>query len=409
MERVILHCDLNNFFASVECLSHPEYRDVPIAVAGSKEDRHGIILAKNELAKVRGVVTAEAIWQAERKCPGLVLVPPHYEDYARLSRMVTEIYLEYTDQVEPFSIDECWLDVTGSRTLFGDGEHIAHTIRNRVKNELGLTVSIGVSFNKVFAKLGSDYKKPDAVTVISRENYRDILFPLPVNSLLFVGKSTVGKLNTFGIKTIGDLAGCDKALLTDLLGSHGETLYTHANGLDKEPVRRFDEEDDPKSVGKGITFRRSLICEDEVRIGVVALSDNVAARLRKRNMWCNCVQITIKDDNLHSINRQKKLPSSTNLARDICDAAMGLVTANWSYKIPIRMITVTACDLTGSPRAVQMSLFDAPEPDERAQAIEHSMDDIRSRFGKGAVQFGTVLGNDIGVNTGEKKEKTDED
>ncbi len=208
-DRVILHCDCNGFYASVECALNPAYRSVPMAVCGDPESRHGVILAKNELAKAFGVQTAETIWQARRKCPELVLAPAHHKEYREFSEAVNAIYCQYTDLVEPFSIDESWLDVTGSRTLFGSGVQIANELRRRVKKETDLTISVGVSFNKIFAKLGSDYKKPDATTLITRENYRQILWPLPVGSMIYVGKVAAEKLSRAGIDTIGQLAQAD--------------------------------------------------------------------------------------------------------------------------------------------------------------------------------------------------------
>ena len=206
MDRVILHCDLNCFYASVELLSHPDLRDVPMAVCGDPNSRHGIILAKNEPAKKFGIQTAETIWQAKKKCPDLVLLPPHHDLYREYSRKVNAIYDEYTDLVEPFGIDESWLDVTHTLHLFGgDARALADALRERMKRQLGLTLSVGVSFNKVFAKLGSDYKKPDATTVISRENWKELVWPLQVGDLLYVGGAARKLLKQYGITTIGQL------------------------------------------------------------------------------------------------------------------------------------------------------------------------------------------------------------
>ena len=255
MERVILHCDCNNFFASVETLLNPSYRGIPMAVCGSQEDRHGIVLAKNEEAKKYGIKTAETVFSAKKKCPYLVIASPHYDEYEKYSMKLNAIYGEYTDKVEPFGIDESWLDVTASRRLFGTGEEIAELIRQRVKNEIGVTVSIGVSFNKVFAKLGSDYKKPDAITAISKENFRQIVFPLPVSDLLFVGKKTTEELEKIGIRTIGDLASTSKDMLRYKLGKMGDMLYDYANGLDSSPVGSGINRE-AKSISNGFTFRQ---------------------------------------------------------------------------------------------------------------------------------------------------------
>ena len=278
-DRVILHCDLNCFFASVELLSHPDLRDIPTAVCGDPASRHGIILAKNEPAKRLGIQTAETIWQAKKKCPGLVLLPPHHGLYQEYSRRVNAIYEQYTDLVEPFGIDESWLDITGSMHLFGgDPKAIADALRRRLRQELGLTISVGVSFNKVFAKLGSDYKKPDATTVISRENWQDIVWPLPVGDLLFVGRAAGRVLHQYGVETIGQLAACSPQMLETLLGKLGLQLHEYANGLDGSPVRPAGQQEPVKSVGNGTTFPKNLTRWEEVQRGLAVLSDSVADR-----------------------------------------------------------------------------------------------------------------------------------
>ena len=268
MDRIILHCDLNCFFASVELLSHPDLRHLPVAVCGDPSSRHGIILAKNEPAKRCGVQTAETIWQAKKKCPSLVLLPPHHDRYRVYSKQVNAIYEQYTDLVEPFGIDESWLDVTGSLHLFGgDAAALADTLRHRVREELGLTLSVGVSFNKVFAKLGSDYKKPDATTVISRENWKEIVWPLPVGDLLFVGGAARKLLAQYGVKTIGDLAACPTDMLESLMGKLGTQLHEYACGLDASPVRSRYDREPVKSVGNGTTFPQNLTTWEQVRGG----------------------------------------------------------------------------------------------------------------------------------------------
>ena len=330
MDRVILHCDCNSFFASVECVFRPELKVVPMAVCGDPENRHGIILAKNEPAKKFGIATAETVWQALQKCPELVLVPPHHSEYVRYSGLVNAIYQRYTDQVEPCSIDESWLDVTGSRALFGSGEEIANSIRTAVREELGITISVGVSFNKIFAKMGSDYKKPDATTIITRENYRQILWPLPISDLLMVGKSSRTALRELGIYTIGDLARTDPNILSQRLGKLGGTLSAYARGEENSTVASiYDDPEEPKSVGNGMTFRRDLVCEDDLRIGVLYLADSVAARLRRHQLRCRTVAVTIKDPEFKVLSRQKILPRSTDLAKTIAEAALELIHSSW--------------------------------------------------------------------------------
>ncbi len=414
MDRVILHCDLNNFFASVETLSHPEFKDVPMAVAGSSEDRKGIILAKNEHAKKFGVQTAEPIWQAKRKCPNLVLAKPHYPKYKEYSKRVYEIYLRYTDQVEPFGIDEAWLDVTGSRKLFGSGMEIAKSIKDTVKAETGLTISIGVSFNKAFAKLGSDYRKPDAITEINKENFKDIVYPLPVSSLLFAGKSTCNKLAQYDIKTIGDVANSSRELLTSILGARGGELHDYACGAEGSAVIRADQWEPPKSIGRGLTFKRNLVSMEEVRTAITPLAEDVAERLRHHAMWCNCVSVSIKNDILKTISRQSNIEPSTNLGRVIANTAISLIEKNWDFKMPIRMLTVTAMNLSEEYRGVQLSLFDDIQATnetevDKLEKLEISVDKLKQRFGRNVISFASTKDNDLGLEAIDRKESDDED
>ncbi len=400
MDRTILHCDCNGFFASVECILHPEYKTVPMAVCGSPENRHGIILAKNELAKKYGVQTAETIWQAQRKCPKLVLAPPHHDEYRKYSHIINQIYQRYTDLVEPFGIDESWLDVTGSKALFGDGKEIADELRDVIRREVGLTVSVGVSFNKIFAKLGSDYKKPDATTVLSRENWKELLFPLPVNTLLYVGKSSAETLGKLGIHTIGDLAASDRSLISTRLGKLGGELHDYANGLDNSPVRNYHDKREMKSVGNGMTFKRNLVGLEDIRLGVSVLADSVAGRMRQGGVKCWTVQVTIRNPNFKTISRQKTLTAPTHLAKDLIQASMELIQASWNLNAPIRMLTITAANLVaGDAPGEQLSLFGGGQEEnrEKQEQLEAALDSIRSKFGSRAVAFGGVLKNSIGV------------
>lgn len=405
-DRTILHCDCNGFYASVACVKNPELKKVPMAVCGNPENRHGIILAKNELAKAFGIVTAETVWQAREKCPDLVLVPPEHEEYRRFSQRINQIYQEYTDMVEPFSIDESWLDVTGSRMLFGDGITIANQLRERVRRETGVTISVGVSFNKIFAKLASDYKKPDATTVISRENYQDILFPLPVGRMIYVGQSTEKALLRMGIHTIGELARCSQPRLRQALGKLGDSLWEYANGLDQSPVRRFDDAREVKSVGNNITFCRNLQGEEDIQTGVLALCDTVASRLRKHGLKCCGVQVVIKDPDFKVISRQKPLPHATDLSRDLFQGVMELVRASWPMNRPIRMLSVTGIRLVDFDPGFQINLFSPREEEHSAKInrLETAMDKIRSRYGKIAVQPGRILHNDLGLDTPSPKQ-----
>lgn len=396
--RVILHCDMNGFFASVELLDYPELRDKPMAVCGDPESRHGIILAKNEIAKRYGIVTAETLWQARKKCPDLQTVPPHHKKYQHYSRLINEIYLQYTDMVEPFSVDESWLDVTASQKLFGNGKQIADKIRHQVKKELGLTLSAGVSFNKIFAKMGSDYKKPDATTVITQENYKNILWPLDIRDLFFVGKATADKLQGIGIHTIGQLAESDRHTVTALLGKQGNIIHDYANGLDQTPVSRFDEREDVKSIGNGSTFRRNLEGIQDIRTAVIALSDTVAVRLRQKKKKAFGVKVDIKDPSLKVISRQQQLDNPTNLAENIADTAVSIIEKSWNLRHPIRMLTVTAINLCPEDQAQQLSFFSSENfQNETGEKMERTMDDIRKKFGRNAITFGRIIKNDIGL------------
>lgn len=391
LDRTILHCDLNCFFASVELLDHPELRHLPVAVCGDPSSRHGIILAKNEAAKAFGVQTAETIWQAQKKCPGLLLLPPHHREYRRLSKAINALYQEYTDRVEPFGVDESWLDVTGALHLFGgDGRALADTLRRRVREEFGLTISVGVSFNKVFAKLGSDYKKPDATTVIARSDVEKMVWPLPVGALLFVGKATQQTLEPYGVKTIGDLAQFSPTSLEALLGKLGRQLYEYANGLDAEPVAKVGSWTPPKSVGNGLTFSQNLTTWEESRAGIALLCDNVATELRKNAMVCRTLQLTLRDPKFKDICRQRPLPLPSQFARELTEEAMKILQDCWKPGSPIRAITVTAQNLCPQEEAwEQVSLFQAPEtPERKKQAhLESAMDSIRAKYGKKAIGF----------------------
>ena len=393
-ERVILHCDLNCFFASVELLRYPALRDVPVAVCGDPESRHGIVLAKNEAAKQLGVKTAETIWQARQKAPHLITLPPHHGLYREYSRKVNAIYGQYTDLVEPFGIDESWLDITGSMHLFGgDGKSIADQLRERLREELGLTISVGVSFNKIFAKLGSDYKKPDATTVIDRGNWQAIVWPLPVGDLLGVGRSTQKLLRQYGVETIGQLAAFPRQTLETLLGKHGTQLHDYANGLENSPVRPQHEAEPVKSVGNGTTFPQNLTRWEEVRSGLAVLSDSVAGRLRRQGLYCGGVALTIRNAQFRQFSRQMRLDAPTHLQKDIYQTALALARQSWHAPDPIRALTVTALYLTDSADSFQqLDLLDgaAAQREEKQERLEQAMDAIRGKYGKGAISFGNT-------------------
>ena len=401
--RFILHCDLNGFFASVECVLKPELKNVPMAVGGDEERRHGIILAKNELAKKYGIKTAETLASARKKCRDLVIVPPHHGLYHKYSKIVNSIYLRYTDLVEPFGIDESWLDITGSMHLFGEkdyatAEKIANEIRNTVKKETGLTLSVGVSYNKVFAKLGSDYKKPDATTVITEENFKNIVHPLGVEALLMAGRSASEKLNLLRIKTIGDLAKYDPVLLEKKLGVLGVALYKYANGEDDSPVASFYSKREVKSVGRGITFTHDLGNIAEIEAGISALCNEVCARLRKMDLKCRTVQLSVKDVNLKTVQRRAPIDMPTNSTKKVYECAVGIFKKNWNMKNPVRAMTVTALNLQQSSQSrVQLSFFDIEQDDERDEKLDLTLDKINEKYGKNAIKPASLIKNDIGI------------
>lgn len=380
--RSVLHIDMNACYASIECLYDPSIRNLPVAVGGDVEARHGIILAKNQIAKRFGVKTGEALWQAKQKCPELHIVPPHFDRYLRFSRMAREIYADYTDLVEPFGLDEVWCDVTGTQKLRERGmEALANEIRERVKFELGITVSVGASWNKIFAKLGSDYKKPDAVTVFTPENYRDKVWPLPASDLLGVGRATERKLASRGIHTIGDIAAAPPSMLRGILGKWGLILHDFATGYDTSPVARAGDEAVIKSIGNSTTTPRDLCCDEDAGIVYWMLCESVAERMRESGFLCRGVQVHIRDNELASFERQLKLESPTCLASVLHEAAMRLLRENWDWHKPLRSIGVRATDLLPASTPVQCSIFEDSERQEKRERLERSVDDLRRRFG----------------------------
>lgn len=398
MSRVILHCDCNSFFASVETALNPKYKNVPMAVCGSQEARHGIVLAKNELAKKYNINTAETVFSAKKKCPSLVIAEPHYDKYVEYSKKVNEIYSRYTDMIEPFGIDESWLDVTASQKLFGSGFEIAESIRETVKKELNITVSIGVSFNKVFAKLGSDYKKPDAVTVIDESNFKNIVFPLPVSSLLFVGKKTADALLAMGIRTIGELANTKREVLSLQFGKNGNMLYDYANGLENSPV--LSEREDIKSISNGFTFKHDLVGREEARVGIEYLAEEIGKRLRCEGFLCGTVALTIKDEYLSSIQRQRQITPHTDIAKEIAELSFSILCDVWNEGKPIRMMTISVSGLIHKyESATQISFFETTEKEDREKIkkTEIAVDKIRQKHGDDSILKGAIFNSDIGV------------
>lgn len=385
MERVILHSDMNNFYASVECMLDMSLRGHPVAVGGDVENRHGIILAKNYEAKKFGVQTGEALWQARMKCKNLIIVPPHYEQYIKYSKLAREIYSDYTNLIEPYGMDECWLDVTGCMWKYGSGENLANIIRERMKNELGLTVSVGVSFNKIFAKLGSDMKKPDAVTVIPRKTFREKIWDLPASDLLGVGRATEKVLTSYGIKTIGDLAKAPQDLIQRRLGKRGLLCMHYANGLDISPVAPAEYEAPVKSVGHSITTRQDLENPAEVWNIMLSLTQDIGHKLRVYDKRAAGVQIDIRDNQLRHKQWQCQMTNRTNSSAIIAKAAFDLFNRSYQWNYPIRSLTVRAINLYSANEPEQVDLFGDIRRIEKREQIETVVEDIRRRFGKYAI------------------------
>ena len=419
-ERLIFHCDCNNFFASCECLERPELKEVPMAVAGDPENRTGIVVAKNELAKKAGVKTTDTVWQARRKCPGIVFVPPRHRYYSEVSGRVNAIYRSYTDYVEPASIDESYLDLSGTLEYYhmSAGE-LADSIRARVKKEIGITISVGVANNKIFAKMGSDYKKPDATTVILGEDYKTILWPLPVSDLMFAGKASVNLLNQKGIFTVGDLALQPKEHIVSLLGKGGENLWMYANGLDTDPIRPWGYVSKVKSVSHGMTFRRDLVTREEIETGVAVQADRIAMSLRRQNLKGSVISVQIKSPQLTVISRQTSLNHYTWLQHEIRDVAVKLIEDNWRIGSPIRAITVGVSKLLPAGEAAeQLDLFDlmadpgqavsGSRDRERQDRMEAAVDTLRQKMGPLAVTLGIHQNEEIGIRREWKKKRTDD-
>lgn len=389
MERTILHCDMNNFYASVECMLNPSLRGHPVAVGGDVENRHGIILAKNYEAKKFGIQTGEALWQAKQKCPKLIIVPPHYEEYLKYSRLAHSIYADYTDLIEPYGMDEVWMDVTGSTKAFGSGEVIANTLRERIKYELGLTISVGVSFCKVFAKLGSDMKKPDAVTVIPKDTFRDIIWDLPASDMLGVGRSTEKFLSSYGIHTIGQLANAYPDLMQRKLGKNGMVLLAFANGEDRSKVAPQDYEPPMKSIGHGITTMQDLENNAEVWNIMLALTQDIGHKLRVYNKNAAGVAIYIRyivDKQIAGKQWQCQLPVRTHSAAIIAKEAYRLFERSYGWEYPIRSVTVRAINLCSQDLPEQLQFFSDAATVERKEKLETAIEDIRRRFGKYSIQ-----------------------
>ena len=388
MERQILHIDCNKFYASVECFLHPQLKNKPVAIGGSEESRHGIILTKNEIASKYGLVVGEPLWKARQKCPNLIIVPPNFPIYIEFSKKVRRILEDYTDLIEPFGLDESWIDVTGD--WYKSGREIGFEIKERIKKEVGITVSVGVSFNKVFAKLGSDYRKPDAITVISRKNYKNIVWPLKCSDMIMIGRSTTKKLNFYGINTLGQLADTDEAFLKKILGKNGVMLKRYANGEDNAPVRHKDIEREVKSIGNATTTPRDLVTNEDVKIIFSVLAESVARRMRDLNLKGTTLSIYVRDKELNSFTRQCKMSSPTNVSLEITDNAMKLFIDNYDWKLPIRSLGISMTDFDYD-EIIQFDLSKSVEKREKLEKIDTAVDTLKDRYGNFCIQRGMQL------------------
>lgn len=392
-ERAILHSDLNSFYASVEMMLDPSLRGKAVAVCGSTEERHGIVLAKSEKAKKAGVKTGMVNWEARQLCRDLIIVPPQYDQYLKYSKLTQAIYQRYTDLVEPFGMDECWLDVTGSKGIFGDAMTIAEDIRKTVREELGLTVSIGVSFNKIFAKLGSDMKKPDAITEIRSDTFKEKVWPLAASEMIYCGRATTAKLANYGIQTIGDIAHANPDFLRRLLGINGLALWRYANGADTSRVMHKDFVSPVKSIGHGITCVADLENNEEVHKVILALSQDIGHRLRLHGLAARTVQVKVRGNDLYSSQFQCKMPFKTQLAREIAATASRAFQENYQWRTNVRAVTVRAIELIPNNLPDQLSLFVDYSRRDNLEKVEDAVEDLRNRFGKHAITYAALLGN----------------
>lgn len=393
MARNILHCDMNNFYASVECMLNPALKEYPVAVCGSVEERHGIVLAKNYKAKAFDVKTGDTVWQAQQKCRDLVIVPPHYEEYIKYSKLARSVYERYTDQVEPYGMDECWLDITGTGSLFGSPVEVANKIRETIKFELGLTISVGVSFNKIFAKLGSDMKKPDAVTVIPKDTFREKIWKLPSADLLGVGRATQRTLDSYGIRTIGALAQTDPEFLRSVLGKNGVALWNYANGNDLSLVAKKDFVSPIKSVGHGITTVADLEKPEQVWPVFLELTQDIGHKLRVHGLSAEGVAIHIRDNTLNTRQWQTKIALPTQSPMIIAKTAFQLFEKRYGWNNPIRSVTVQAINLIPQDTPRQIDMFMDAAKQDKLERMEKCVEEIRRRFGKDSIRNGVLCQN----------------
>lgn len=388
--RKIFHIDINHCYAQIEEMRCPELRNVPMAVGGHEEKRHGIILAKNDIAKKLGIKTGESLREAKEKCPDLLIIPPDYDAYIYYTNAVKKIYYEYSDCVESFGLDEAWIDYTNSEHLFGDSVQCAASIQKRVLQEIGLTVSVGVSWNKVFAKLGSDMKKPYGLTVITKENYKDTVWPLPAEDLMYVGPATSHKLHGRGILTIGDLAQYPVVYLKKAMGVAGEMIHAFANGLDTSTVSKTAYQAPIKSIGNAITMVHDVSSLEEIRPVYYVLCEAVASRLREAGMEGDTISISLRNADLNWFVMQRKRAQKTNVSSEIMAEAESMLAA-YDFISPLRAVGISVSSLSKDNGTRQLSLFQDEERHEKDRRIDQAMDDIRDHYGFYAIRRACTL------------------
>lgn len=391
MDRVILHCDANSFYASVCCVYYPIYRGLPLAVCGRQEERHGIVLAATREAKKLGIKVGMTNGDARKLCPHLVIMPPDYRQYMRFSRHLRSIYEEFTPLVESFGLDECWLDISNPGITIADGERLANSLRRRASDELGITISVGVSDNKIFAKLGSDLKKPDATTVIRREDYQRLVWPLPVSDLLYVGPQTAQKLADRCILTIGDLANYPTKSLKCMLGKNGLTLQDFAQGLDRSPVMACDERTAIKSIGNSATLPHDVTTVEEATSAIYMLAESIAARLRENGLRGRCISISVRDTKLNIASCQRTIDHATALSGDIAKTAIALFRQRYTGMLPLRSMGINCSSLATDDMPVQTDLFGQVLQREKEHDLAKAIDGIRRRWGHQVIQRGVVM------------------
>ncbi len=393
--RNILHSDLNNFYASVEIMLNPSLKGKNLVVGGSVADRHAIVLAKSNEAKALGVKTGETIWNARKKCKDLVIVPPNFKTYVKYSKIVQNIYYEFTNFVEPFGIDECWLDVTGSTKIYGTPYEIAEKISEKIKKELNLTVSIGVSFNKIMAKMASNYKKPDAITIIDKNNFKKLLWNKPAIELTGLGKKSYEKLKLYNINTIGDLANADKTLLQKILGKNGLVLNEFANGVDDRPVKDYNDKNEMKSIGNGFTLKRDLNSIEDVKKVINYIALKVSSRLKETNTVTNTIEIEVKDSFFKTKSFQTTILSETNSAIDIKNTAFDLFISKYKTPRNIRAITIRCSKLKNKEDSKNINIFDFSSKTQKMNTLDETLHNLRKTFGNDKITFGNLINEDI--------------